>query len=122
MIIYPGKALGVSYTEEGLKNLMSSKGDMYYYKDAYFANTKDSYLKLRKGKVLEINRSLIVEDFIPHDHILTIDGNRKLHRGRQSAEIKCIDRALRMLYVPTGVQTFDDRAVVYSTADKSSEA
>lgn len=112
VIIYPGKALGVSYSEEGLKYLCTNRGDLLYYKDALYGRPSKS------GKPHKPDDSLIVEDFIPRDHILNIDGQPRLIKSLQSSEIMCVDKALRMLYVPSGTNpSGEERRLVHTSSD-----
>jgi hypothetical protein len=56
----------------------------------------------------------MVEDFIPRDHIV----NGKFKVTDQAIEYRWVDKALRMLYVPSD-KTEDDRQLVYTTAKES---
>lgn len=98
-----GNALGVSYTEEGLKWCTSASGRLIYYKNAKISKSIDLKRSIFEGKdyitgcsiisnndrQLERSDEVYVEKFIPT--------NRPNLRS-QLAEYSAIDRAYRMLY------------------------
>tara|TARA_R110000851_G_scaffold214993_3_gene367679 strand:+ start:304 stop:615 length:312 start_codon:yes stop_codon:yes gene_type:complete len=79
-----GKALGVSYTEDGLKQCFNKFGKSLYYKHAF----------LKEGRIQgdkRISPWIIVERFEPRNHH---------SKGNQVAEYLWISKALKMLYTP----------------------
>ena len=87
-----GKALGVSYTEQGLKYVTATDGSLPYYRKAFLSTRIDEFGDTEiyiRGDTRKSTR-VKVEKFVPTDQ-----RSGKLMR----AEIQAADKALRMLYV-----------------------
>ena len=83
-----GKALGVSYTEDGLKQCFNKFGKSLYYKHAF----------IREGRVQGDTRKspwIVVEKFEPRNHKT---------KNNQVAEYLWISKALKMLYTPNATK------------------
>lgn len=89
------RALGVSYTEDGLKWIVSRNQRLLYFKDAFLKiNPKTNFPEF-KGDLSKSDR-VIVEKFIPRDFLYS--------PYIQSNEYRCVDKALRMSYIPFGIE------------------
>ena len=111
-VTIPGKAIGVSYSEEGLKWVCNNKCEALY-----FTNTKLSGGQF-KGDLVK-NERIIIEDFIPRDHYFSkeSDGSRAyLNKTLQVAEYIVTDKAFRMLYVPSDNKAHEpNKVMVYNS-------
>ena len=94
MIVYPGKALNVSYSEEGLKWTSNKFGRLLYFADAFITHEEDGSPKFT-GNVKK-DKKKFVEDFIPRDHFF----NGRMNEETQRAEFLWVDKGLRLLYSP----------------------
>lgn len=109
-IVYPGKALGVSYSEEGLKYVCNNRGDMLYFKDALYSD-----INSWNSPTLKRSNKVYVEDFVPMDHIVKNHKGEYLDKNNQTSEIMATDKALRLYYVSSGDANSPDKELVYST-------
>lgn len=109
-----GRALNVSYSEDGLRWTVNKLGRSLYYRDAIMRlNSKTKFPELvTKRKTLEKNRDVFVEKFIPKNHWKP---NGKLNIANQVAELLWIDKALRLCYYVEPKE--EENPLVYSTAD-----
>ena len=90
-VIIPGKALNVSYSEDGLKWTINKYGKSLYHEDAYLCRNTDRLLF--KGKSLARRGDVCVLPFIPKDHIVgTI-----MDHDAQKAEYLWCNKALHLL-------------------------
>ena len=77
-----GRAVGVSYTEDGLKYVVTKTGQLPYYKKAFIEGGK-AVGDLTKSE------SIVIEKFVPRD----------LRNGPLwKAEVMCVAKATHMLY------------------------
>jgi len=104
VIIIPGKALNVSYSEEGLK-WTASQTRLHYFKnnvrlETRTTSTPDGELKVKVVMVgdMTVSPNVFIERFIPRNHVR--DGY--MDRDAQVSEFLWVDKALRMHYVPRG--------------------
>lgn len=99
-VCFPGKALNVSYSEDGLKWTLNNYGKLLYYKSTKLSmRDKDGrmmYVPVFKGDMVKSNR-VFVEPFVPRDHII----GGKINKTSQKVEYFWCNKAQRLLYVST---------------------
>lgn len=108
-----GKALAVSYTEDGVKWACNKFGKLLYFDDAYLRHRKmddGTWAPYVKGE-LKKSPDVTTEKFIPVDH-------KRL--SNQIAEYFWVNKALKMLYhVPDYVDKTN--RMVYSSHPSKDE-
>lgn len=97
VVMIPGKALNVSYSEEGLQ-WTATKTRFHYFKNARPQTVMSGDTKFVKF-VGDTNLSdqVYVERFNPRDHIV----GGKINTEDQVSEYLWVDKALRLMYLPT---------------------
>ena len=106
VLTYPGRALNVSYSENGLKWTANKLGKLLYFENAFLVQ-KDGRPSFQ-GKDLKRSKQVIVEEFVPRDHIF----NSKIQIEDQKAEYLWINKGLNLLYSNAGAnwEQYDDAA------------
>ena len=89
--VVPGKALNVSYSEDGLKWTTNKFAKSLYYENAYLFQTDKG--PQFKGN-MKRKANVMVSAFIPKDHIL---GSRMNHDAQKAEYLWC-NKALHLLY------------------------
>jgi len=90
-----GKAINVSYTKEGLKWTADKNSKLLYYKNARLEHRLiDNIYYPKFAGDLTPDPTMTVELFVPTDQYR----GDQLFLPAQLAEIKMVDRAMRMLY------------------------
>lgn len=124
------KALGVSYSEDGLRWISNKYGRLLYFNKAYVEHRKvgDIYFPYFSGD-LRKSRNVYSERFIPTDHfVLDRNGNPKLGRdgnpiiniNNQIAEFLWINKASKMAYVNNEENNDAGRRLVFTTGESDS--
>jgi|AACY02.6.fsa_nt_gi hypothetical protein len=107
-----GKALSVSYTEDGLKWAANKFGKLLYFDNAHLRHRQmddGSWVPYVKGELKKSPR-VTVEKFVPRDH---------RHISNQIAEYFWVNRGMKMLYhVPDYIDK-SERLVYTSNPGKS---
>lgn len=89
-----GKVENVSYTESGLVYTFDKIGLPLYYKHPATVYTSSGYFTPQFRGTMELNPNMIVEQFIPKNHI---DESGRMNYGAQSAEVFFLAKALRLM-------------------------
>jgi len=89
-----GKVENVSYTEGGLIYTFDKIGLPLYYKHPNTIFTSAGYFTPQFRGTMELNPNMIVEKFIPKNHI---DESGRMNYGAQSAEVFFLAKALRLM-------------------------
>ena len=106
IIVYPGRALNVSYSEEGLKWTANKLGKLLYFEDAFLIQ-KDGKPTFQ-GKNLKRSKNIFVEEFVPMDHKF----NNKILIEDQKAEFLWINKGIRLLYSDISASPMEHDSIV----------
>jgi len=90
----PGKALNVSYTDQGLRYTCNKFAKLLYFDNAFIV-AKDGIPSI-KG-ILNKSKDVYVEDFIPRDHFITTK-IRWIDLDAQRAEFLWVNKGMALLY------------------------
>lgn len=91
---HTGRIENVSYTEQGLVWTFDKLGRPLYYKYPNTVFTSSGYMTAAFRGTFEKNPDMIVEKFIPINHI---DADGRMNFSLQKAEVTFVSKALRLM-------------------------
>ena len=111
-----GKAIDVSFTEDGLRWVMDRNSRLLYYRNAYLkvrkpGDSEDTPMWYIVGDTRK-NPNITIEKFVPKDHIYIGEDGRLVSGGDKSAKQKAEKLRIKKAQCLLKIQTREARAML----------